>query len=131
MRSFMIQMSDVRLTSVCRLVSHRFAPDERIRALKSVRRLIRFIRVKSVANCFTANVGSIALLALPLSVRLTGQSPSSVFRRHQVEVNKRLSGSSTADRKGTGRFGGPVITPHRTPLTSSNHEAKSGVADRR
>src|SRR6185369_12521537 len=39
--------------------------------------------------------------------------------------NNLLSGSNTAERNGTGRFNGPVITPHRTPRTSSSHTANS------
>jgi hypothetical protein len=39
--------------------------------------------------------------------------------------NNRLSGSNTAERNGTGRFPGPVITPQRTPRTSSSHNANS------
>src|SRR5215208_8391829 len=39
--------------------------------------------------------------------------------------SRRLSGSNTAERKGTGRFPGPVMTPQRTPRISSSHSANS------
>jgi hypothetical protein len=44
-----------------------------------------------------------------------------------INGNNRLSGSNIAERNGTGLFNGPVITPHRTPRISSNHNANSGA----